>query len=204
MIELLRRIVPELETTVWLRDGRRVLVRPLGREDARRLVELHDALTPRTRYLRFMGAKPFLSAGEAERLADADFRERFAFAAVRRDGGEEEVVAVARFHVLGDGRAEAAVVVRDDHQGVGLGTQLLRHLLSLARWAGVSEFSGEVLGSNARMLQLLKLGGAKLTRARGGCVEFSIPVRSPSLAFRVLRSFASEAARLATRGRSAG
>jgi GNAT superfamily N-acetyltransferase len=133
-----------------------------------------------------------------------DFRERFAVAAVRSDGDHEEVVAVARFHLLGDGKAEAAIVVRDDHQGVGLGTQLLGHLLSLARWAGVTEFSGEVLASNTRMLQLLKLGGASVSRARAGCAEFSIPVRSPSLPFRVLRAFASEAARFATLGRSAG
>jgi GNAT superfamily N-acetyltransferase len=143
VIELFRRIVPELGTTVWLRDG-------------------------------------------------------------RRDGDHEEVVAVARFHLLGDGKAEAAMVVRDDHQGVGLGTRLLGHLLSLARWAGVSEFSGEVLASNTRMLQLLKLGGASVSRARAGGVEFSIPVRSRSLPFRVLRAFASEAARFATLGRSAG
>ena len=202
MIELLRRIVPELEMTVWLRDGRRVLQRPLGR--APRLVELHRSLSSQTRYQRFMSAKPFLSLEEAEHLADVDFRERFAVAAVRRDGDIEAVIAVARFHVVGAGRAEAAIVVRDDHQGQGLGTQLLRHLLSLARWAGVSEFSGEVLASNARMLQLLKVGGARLSRPRTGCVEFSIPVRSPSLAFRVLRSFAGEAARLAAPGRSGG
>jgi acetyltransferase (GNAT) family protein len=201
VIELFRRIVPELGTTVWLRDGRRVLVRPLGREDAPRLVELHRRLSPRTRYLRFMSAKPVLGIDEAEHLAHVDFRERFAVAAVRRDGDHEEVVAVARFHLLENGKAEAAIVV---HQGVGLGTRLLGHLLSLARWAGVTEFSGEVLASNTRMLQLLKLGGASVSRARAGGVEFSIPVRSASLPFRMLRAFASEAARFATLGRSAG
>jgi len=150
-----------------------------------------------------MSAKPVLGIDEAEHLAHVDFRERFAVAAVRRDGDHEEVVAVAvaRFHLLENGKAEAAIVV---HQGVGLGTRLLGHLLSLARWAGVTEFSGEVLASNTRMLQLVKLGGASVSRARAGGVEFSIPGRSASLPFRMLRAFASEAARFATLGCSAG
>jgi len=204
VIELLREVLPELEGTVWLRGGRALLVRPLRRSDAPLLIELHERLSEHSRYLRFLGAKPHLSLQEAEGLADVDFRERFAISAISRDEGRDEIVAVARFQIVGEGRAEAAVVVRDDFQGAGLGTKLLLRLLALARWAGVREFGGEVLAANTRMLRLLKLGGAHIGKPRHGAVEVVVPVRSPSLVFRILRSFANEAARLATRGRSAG
>src|SRR5207249_519580 len=110
--------------------------------------------------------------------------ERFAIAAVDRWGSEEQIVGVTRFQIVRAGRAEAAVVVRDDFQGAGLGTELLLRLLALARWAGVREFGGEVLAANTRMLRLLKLGGATIGRPVHGCVEVSIPVGAPSPLFR--------------------
>lgn len=54
------------------------------------------------------------------------------------------------------GRAELAFVVIDAYQGQGIGTMLMRHLLAIARQAGLSELTAEVLSDNAAMLGVFR------------------------------------------------
>jgi len=52
--------------------------------------------------------------------------------------------------------AEAAVVVRDDYQGQGIGSRLLEELITLARLLGVRRLFAYVQPDNQRILQLLR------------------------------------------------
>ena len=51
--------------------------------------------------------------------------------------------------------AEIALLVEDDHQGRGVGTALLRHLLRMAHHMGFAEAVGVVLADTTGMLHLL-------------------------------------------------
>src|SRR5687768_9119735 len=116
-----RRLIRE---SVTLRDGRKVTLRPIRSSDAPRLVDLHSRLSHESQYLRFFGAKPELSTQEAAWLAGVDMERRFAIVGCVREDGVDRIVGVGRFDMSPDGNAEAAVVVRDDHQGQGLGSAL--------------------------------------------------------------------------------
>src|SRR5438552_10364253 len=111
--------------TVALRDGRTAILRPIDPSDAERLIDLHNHLSFESQYFRFFGPKPRLTAAEAEYLANVDFHRRFAIVGQVDGEDGEEIVGVGRFDVNEPGTAEAAVVVRDDYQHVGLGTALL-------------------------------------------------------------------------------
>ena len=52
--------------------------------------------------------------------------------------------------------AEVALVVRDDHQNMGIGTEILNYLTFLAKRQGLSGFTAEILTDNKPMLQLLE------------------------------------------------
>ena len=147
---------------VTLRDGATVTIRPIRPDDAPRLQALHARLSPETIYLRFLGTHPVLSNREAERLASVDYETRMAFVATREQKGEEFVAGVARYAALGPERpdeAEAAVVVEDRYQHLGLGTRLLDWLLAYARTHGIRFFVAEINAENDRVLDFVRRSG---------------------------------------------
>src|SRR5690606_7275520 len=74
--------------------------------------------------------------------------------------GTEQVIAFVHYLRNSDGRgAEYALVVADDWQRYGLGTQLMRALIQEAKQQRLSYIDGYVLATNDGMLGLLaKLG----------------------------------------------
>jgi RimJ/RimL family protein N-acetyltransferase len=76
--------------------------------------------------------------------------------------------------------AEIAIIIDDDHQGLGIGRRLLGHLIDLA---GRLEFDGvvaSVLSDNRAMIALLDQCGLAWTRTvESGVTEFQadLPVR---------------------------
>ncbi|MGH3402177.1 MAG: hypothetical protein ACRDRJ_06620, partial [Streptosporangiaceae bacterium] len=73
------RIVDEAE----LRDGERILIRPIGPADGPQLAALHARLSPDSIYRRYFGVKPRLSPAEIGRFTSADEKWRFALVGVR-------------------------------------------------------------------------------------------------------------------------
>ncbi|WP_214370548.1 GNAT family N-acetyltransferase [Pseudonocardia sp. H11422] len=150
---------------IRLRDGSRLVIRPICPVDAAALVALHARLSADTIYRRYFGARPHLSPGDVDRFTRIPERWRFALVAVRGPG---DLVAVARYEGRpGATSAEIAVVVDDalHHQGVGRG--LLGRLVDVARERGLEALVADVLSRNAPMLGLLRAIGLP-ARAEGG------------------------------------
>ena len=148
--------------TVTLRDGKTVTIRPIRADDAPRLQALHSRLSPESIYLRFLGVRPVLPPKEARRLASVDYHTRMAFVATHEKGGEETIVAVARYAAIGadkPGLAEAAIVAEDGYQGKGLGTLLAERLAAYARTHGIRAFLAEVSFENDRVMQFIRRTG---------------------------------------------
>lgn len=72
--------------------------------------------------------------------------------------GPQEGVGVARYVRSKSipSQAEFAVTIKDFFQGRGIGTQLIRALISHAQKNNISKLMGEVDGYNQKMLSLLK------------------------------------------------
>jgi GNAT superfamily N-acetyltransferase len=127
---------------------RGITVRPLRGGDTGVVQAVFDRLGPRSRLLRFGGAKNVLLPGELERLArvDGDHHVLVAY-----DG--REPVGIAR--LVRDGReAEVAFAVADDWQGKGVGTLLADRLAAEARAAGIVRVHCEVRADNTPSLAL--------------------------------------------------
>jgi len=151
-------------------------IRPVTADDAGRLVDLCARCSDDARYLRFHAAKPRLRAAEAAWLAAVDGRARVALAATAVEDGEERIVADARFDVTGDGVAEAALLVRDDRAGQGLGRRLLEQLLELAAGVGVRRVVFDILPENRAMLALVRRVGAEPVGFDGRSVLYGVDV----------------------------
>jgi acetyltransferase len=114
--------------TIKLLDGRLVQLRPIRPEDAPLLQEGFTHLSAQSIYMRFLKTAVGLSDNQAHQLASVDYVERMALVGSVIEDGAEHLVAVARYGIIdGDepGLAEAAIVVRDDYQGAGLGKILM-------------------------------------------------------------------------------
>lgn len=151
-------------------------IRPISADDAERLVELHDRCSDEARYFRFHAAKPRLRAAEAEYLAAVGGRAGAALVATTVEDGEERIVADARFDIVGDGDAEAAVLLRDDVTGRGLGTVLVDRLLERAAGAGLRRLLFDILPENRAMLALARRVGAQPVAFDGRSVLYAVEV----------------------------
>lgn len=163
--DTLASMTPEEHPAV-LKDGTRVLVRPIRPEDKDALARGLDRLSPESRYRRFLRPMTGLSERELEYLTEIDYANHFAWVAVADDG---EGLGVARYirDSVDPSVAEAAVAVVDDHQGRGLGSILMRLLVATALENGIRTFHGWVLGDNIEVLRPLERIGARRTAEKG-------------------------------------
>ena len=159
---------------VVLRDGSKVVIRPVRSADAPLLADGFARLGPESRRLRFLRRKDELSAAELRYFTDVDHHHHEALGALDRTGGRG--VGIARYvRDTGDPQAaEIAVTIADDWQGRGLGTELLAQLSGRARAEGIHRFTALVSADNAAMAALLRSASADLVRREHGTVEYEM------------------------------
>lgn len=155
-----------------LEDGRTIELRAIEPDDEERLEAFHSKLSPETIRRRYFTPHPHLTPAELHRFTHVDGSERLAIVAVC-DG---ELVGVGRYEsITGTTDAEGAWVVRDDHQGLGLGTLLARAVAEEAHKHGKRRLIAETLADNIAMRRvLLNLGLPASQQFRDGVVEIVI------------------------------
>jgi L-amino acid N-acyltransferase YncA len=153
-------------------------VRPLTAGDGVTLDAVFDGLSERSRYLRFHGPVPRLTARVRASLLDIDGHRHVAVVAEAWSAGAWAPVGIARAIRTGPGVAELAVEVVDDWQGQGVGRLLLEDLRERAAALGYRELHAEVLLSNAGVLALLHrvFPGAWLRSAVDGEATVVCPI----------------------------
>ncbi|MFI5215858.1 MAG: GNAT family N-acetyltransferase [Candidatus Limnocylindria bacterium] len=165
-----------------LRDGGSIHIRALRPDDRQRLLAHFQHLSAQSIRFRFLGAKKLLSEDELDRFTELDFESRVALVATLGRGEEEKIIGVGRYDVLPSApsaprSAEVAFAVLDEHQGRGIGTVLLEHLLGIARQGEIREFEADVMGENRAMLDVFRGSGLLLRRTLdSGVVHLSFPI----------------------------
>ena len=125
------------------------MVRPIEVGDARMLAIGHGALSDETRRRRYLVPKHGLTRAELRYLTDVDFIDHHAVVAVHRDD-PQRLAGVARWVREKDDpeAAEMAIVIADELQGKGLGTELGLVLVDAAQRHGVKRFTATMLAEN--------------------------------------------------------
>jgi GNAT superfamily N-acetyltransferase len=126
-------------------------IRSARAADAGALGDFFAALSPQTRYLRFFA--PVTPGPELLRSmsgGDAD-----AVVAVRGGVIIGHAMAADRAGPRGARTADVGVVVADAWQGLGVGSALMRALITGARARGVTSLTMDVLPGNRRMLAII-------------------------------------------------
>ncbi len=147
-----------LEGTHWietLRDGTRVLIRPLRPEDREREEEFIARLSDESKRMRFLCDFKQASPALLKQLMDVHYPEQTAFVALAHDNGELREVGVSRYSATEDGkRCEVAVTVADDWRHRGLAVLLMQHLIQQARHNGFKQMFSIDAADNQPMREL--------------------------------------------------
>lgn len=162
------RPYPNRYVRPWtMKDGTTLMIRPIRPEDEPLLVKFHETLSAHSVYLRYFQSLELSRRVEHERLVRIcfiDYDREIALVAERtnpnpsasltsaEDGISKEIVGVGRLsksHAADE--AEFAMLVADKYQGTGLGTELLRRLLQVARDEKIGRVSAFMLVENSGM-----------------------------------------------------
>ncbi len=147
----------QYETEVILKDGSRLRLRPVRKEDAEAWMAFVSRLSAHTKYLRFHHVPKEMGIDDAMRFCMVDYRDTFALVVEAFREHRWEVVAIGRYYRLPRKHtAEIAFVVADDYQGKGIGTRLVEHLSKVARDNGITAFEADVLAENNEMMLVFK------------------------------------------------
>jgi acetyltransferase len=163
------RPYPGQYVTSWrAKDGSTVNIRPIRPEDEPLLVRFHETLSELTVYQRYLHVLKLDQRVAHERLARLcfiDYDREMALIAERTDprSGAQVVIAVGRLiKQHGMPEAEFALLVTDSAQRQGLGTELVRCLLRVAREEKLLRLTADILPENRAMQRICEKLGFRL------------------------------------------
>lgn len=145
-----------------LRDGSTAQIRALRPDDRDDMLAAVGRTSTQSLRRRFFVPKRGFSEKEVSFFMNIDFSNHVALVAHVDEDGHSVIAGGGRYIVVRPGQAELAFVVVDAYQGKGIATILMRHLLAIAREAGLKELTAEVLPENAAMLKVFSRFGFRV------------------------------------------
>jgi acetyltransferase len=155
------RPYPSQYVSRWkAKDGEELLIRPIRPEDELMMVKFHETLSDLSVFLRYFHMEGLSARVAHDRLIRKcfiDYDNEMALVAdhVTADTGGHKIVGVGRLtKTRSSSEGEVAVIVSDRYQGRGLGTELLRRLIQIARDEKLHEIVAHILPQNGAMRAL--------------------------------------------------
>jgi len=152
------------------KNAMQVLIRPIRPEDEPAMAKFHETLSDRSVYLRFFHMEKLSSRVAHARLLRKcfiDYDREMALVAerVNPESTEHEIVAVGRLtRTPGSREAEVAVLVADQFQHCGLGSELLGRLIQVGRDEKLERISATILPENMTMRALAARYGFEVVK----------------------------------------
>ncbi|MDR3402967.1 MAG: bifunctional acetate--CoA ligase family protein/GNAT family N-acetyltransferase, partial [Chthoniobacter sp.] len=165
------RPYPIQYATPWkLKNKAAVTIRPIKPEDEPLMVKFHETLSEESVYNRYFSALKLSQRVAHDRLTRICFNDYDREIALVTElkvakGEDKKVLGVGRLSKQhGGNEAEFAVLVSDEWQRQGLGTELLRRLVEIGRDEKLTRISGMVLADNHAMQHICTKLGFKVVR----------------------------------------
>lgn len=170
-----------LETYRTTKSGLTVLLRPVKISDEPLIKDFFYDLSDQSLYRRFISKRQDMPHERLQEFVVIDYTQEMVILAVIGEGEAEKIIGIGQYGIdPATHTAEVAVVVRDEYQGRGVGTELLSYLTYLAKRQGLLGFTAEVLVDNKPMMRLFEKGGFDIEKRRGeGVYELKLAFREP-------------------------
>lgn len=154
-----------------LPNGTELTIRPIRPEDEPLMADFNRTISPDSLYLRYFSTvspSHLVSHDELTRLCFIDYDRAMTLVAEKStgdsseddNGRNREIIAMGQLVKLhGSNDAEFAILVSDQYQRTGLGTELLTRLLDIGRDENIERIVAEILPQNEGMKRVCrKLG----------------------------------------------
>lgn len=175
------RPFPIQYVSTWTtRDHVQISIRPILPEDEPLMVKFHETLSDRSVSMRYLQPMLFTQRVVHERLAricHCDYDREIALVALDKPGGgEPRILGVGRLSkVHGVDEAHLSVLVGDPFQGMGIGGQLIRQLVEVAKGEHVLRLTATLTPDNQVMQHIFqKLGFSMEPTPAGNLLEAKI------------------------------
>lgn len=163
--------------TTRLDSGRCICIRTISQNDRKRLRTGIEALSPRSRYLRFFSAAPTPPKVVIDRLLDIDHEEHLAWGAIDLDDADRPAIgAVHAIQTEPDGAHEFSIAVLDQYHGEGVGTLLTAVILVHCQALGIEKLQAQTLAENGSAIGLLASLNAEVTDTHMAVAEYDLDV----------------------------
>ena len=160
---------PQFSREVCLLDGSKITIRPLCYKDKGMVHSLMHRVTSDTLFLRYHYVKNNISEEEVDAYCSIDYCSTYILVAEKNCVDRVEIIGLAQYDVLRDKTmAEVSFMVDDREQGKGIATHMLNDLAKLAKEQGIRIFIGELMTSNAMMLDILRKYRPNLRQSMDG------------------------------------
>jgi acetyltransferase len=166
---MLDSIVKDAFGDTWTnRAGQKVVIRPIRGDDEDRMSRFHSSLSPETVYTRYFNALKLSERIDHDRLKRVcrpvpGDETVLVVETNAPDASGREIIGVGRLSVLQDTHTgEIAFVVSDSYQRQGIGTELLRRLLTIAQSRRISHLRAHILPTNVAMQRICLNTGMQL------------------------------------------
>ncbi len=156
------------------KDGRKITFRPIRAEDEPLLLKFHESLSDRSVYLRFMHPMMLSERANHERLSricHADYDREITLIADYHDAAENELrmLAASRMsRIHGTNGSRLSILVSDCCQGMGLGEEMIRRMIEIARQEKLDFVEAIMTRDNQAMLHLVQKNGFNLSETQEG------------------------------------
>ncbi len=146
-----------VETFRTTSSGLEVFIRPVKISDEPLLKEFFYSLSDVSLQRRFISERKDMPHERLQDFVIIDYTSEIILLAFTQDGHSEQLVGLGQYAIINSTHtADVAFVIRDDHQELGIGRELLKYLTLLAKKQGLLGFTADVLISNARMMRLFE------------------------------------------------
>ena len=167
--------VEEYKSTLKLKNGKMIEFRPLFPSDEFEYRNFFYSLKAETIYYRFFYPRKIFSHETIqEQVAGLDYKRNMSLLGLVQKQDHKEIMAIGTYAELDETTSEVAFVVREDFQGHGIGSYLLRVLETIAKQNGYKSFKATVLKQNLGMLAVFSKRYPHRKVSMGGSMEVEI------------------------------
>jgi acyl-CoA hydrolase len=173
-------IYPEkYETSLTLKNGKTLKIRPIKPTDERGIQELHYSLDEKDRYYRFFTPVHDFRHKKIQPMVNIDYTTDMILVGEIKEEGESKIIALGAFFKTNKPTlAELAFVTHKDCRGIGITRFLLNYLVKIGRELNYKTFGGTILLENKAMIHIIDTSGFNLTlkKIEGGVTEFAFDI----------------------------